>query len=268
MLHALSAARENIRMSMQMTIWLGLAMAAIAIVNTILMAWLWQFPMKPDPTGRDPHGVSTAPRFPTNVHRALGYVFALLYVALLIEMVPRAWEFRDATTSSVLHGILGTLVGVLLIVKIAIIRRFQRFGNRLPWIGGALAIATLLTVALALVPAWRVLRPSAPLTPRLAEGREVVSSKCNQCHGASTIAEEREDVRKWERITRKMQRFSRETPGKVPINDNERMLAAEFLAHTLGEADDDDAADEVEDDEQRDDRGRTRGRGRGRGGRG
>ena len=49
-------------MSMQTTMWLGFAMAAIAIGNAALMAWLWRFPMKPDPTGRDPHGVSTAPR--------------------------------------------------------------------------------------------------------------------------------------------------------------------------------------------------------------
>jgi len=257
-------------MSMQMTIWFGLGMAAIAVVNTFLMAWLWQFPMKPDPTGRDPNGVSTAPRFWTNVHRTLGYVFVLAYVVLLFEMVPRSWEFRTGTTVSTLHGILGTVVGVLLIVKIAVIRRFRRFGNRLPWIGGALATFTLLTVALAMVPAWKVLRPFAALSPRLAAGREAVSGKCNQCHGASTIAEEREDARKWERITRKMQRFSRETAGKVPINDDERILAAEYLAYALGEREDD--AGDVDEGEERDDeekrsenRGRTRGRGRGRG---
>ena len=248
---------------MQTTIWLGVVMAAIAVVNASLMAWLWRFPMQPDPTGRDPNGVSTAPRFPTNVHRVLGYVFVLTYAVLLFEMVPRIWEFREATASSVVHGALGVVVGVLLVIKIAVIRRFRRFGNRLPWIGGALAVTTLIVAGLGIVPAWRVLRPLAPLSPELARGRDVVSARCNQCHGASTIASEREDARKWDRITRQMQRFSRTIPGKEPISEEERILAAAYLTHGLGEEEDDDA--DEDDDEDDEEGGRSRsGRGRGR----
>ncbi|HEX8412192.1 MAG TPA: hypothetical protein VF883_25305 [Thermoanaerobaculia bacterium] len=256
-------------MTMQTTMGLGLLMAVIAIVNAALMAWLWRFPMAPDPTGRDPNGVSTAPRFPTNVHRVLGYVFVLAYVVLLFEMVPRAWQFRVATPASVVHGLLGIAVGVILAIKIAVIRRYQRFGNRLPWIGGALAVTTLLVAALGVVPAWMVLRPRAPLSVELARGRDVVSRKCNQCHGASTIASEREDARKWHRITREMQRFSRTIPGKEPITDDERALAAAYLAHTRGEDGDggddrEDADVEEEKEEEDDDRGRGPGRNRGR----
>ncbi|HYK01226.1 MAG TPA: hypothetical protein VE974_05675 [Thermoanaerobaculia bacterium] len=251
---------------MQTTILLGVLMAAIAIVNASLMAWLWRFPMQPDPTGRDPNGVSTAPRGPTNLHRALGYLFVLAYAALLVEMLPRIWEYRVATALSVLHGALGLLVGVLLAVKIAVIRRFRRFGNRLPWIGGSLAVATILVAALGVVPAWKVIRPFTPLPTELARGRDVVAAKCNQCHGASMIAAEREDARKWGRITREMQRFSRTIPGKEPIADDERILAAAYLAHTLGEADDHDDRDEAEDadEEEPEERGGRRGRGRGR----
>ncbi|HYC91042.1 MAG TPA: hypothetical protein VEO54_17625 [Thermoanaerobaculia bacterium] len=246
---------------MYTTLWLALVMAAIAVINASLMAWLWRFPMQPDPTGRDPNGVSTAPRFPTNVHRALGYLFVLTYAVLLFEMVPRIWEFREATASSIAHGVLGMVVGVLLVLKIAVIRRFRRFGHRLPWIGGALAVSTLIVAALGIVPAWRVLRPLAPLSPELARGRAVVASRCNQCHGASTMASEHEDARKWARITRRMQRFSRTIPGKEPISEEERLLATAYLAHTLGEAEEEDHEEEEEDDERRS--GRRRGRGRG-----
>jgi hypothetical protein len=234
---------------MQTTIGLGLLMAGIAIVNAALMAWLWRFPMQ--------NGVSTAPRLGTNIHRTLGYVFVLTYGVLLFEMVPRAREFRVANAWSVVHGVLGVLVGIILAVKIAVIRKFQRFGHRLPWIGGTLAVTTLLVSALGVVPAWQVLRPFTPLAPELARGRDVVAHKCNQCHGASTIASEREDARKWARITREMQRFSRRIPGKDPITDDERSLAAAYLAFRLGEGEDD--------HEEDDDRGGRRGRGRGRG---
>lgn len=257
-------------MTMQTTIWIGLAMGAIAAINASLMAWLWRFPMKPDPSGRSPHGISTAPRAGVLLHRALGYVFILLYVALLFQMLPRTWEFRVATPTSIVHGILGVLIGVLLTVKIAVIRRFHSFGHRLPWIGGTLALITVITSLLGAVPAWRVVQPLAQLTPEEAHGRDVVSRKCNQCHGASTIASEREDAREWSRISRKMQRFSRRIPGKEPISDEERIAAARFLSSILGEADEDEDAEEQEDVEEPDDednrgdRDRRGRRGRGR----
>jgi hypothetical protein len=53
-----------------------------------------------------------------------------------------------ASPVSLIHGILGTLIGVTLVVKISVIRRFHSFGHRLPWIGGTLAVTTLITVAL------------------------------------------------------------------------------------------------------------------------
>jgi len=253
--------------SMQHTILLALLMAAIAVVNASLMAWLWRFPMQPDPTGRNPNGVSTAPRFGVNLHRGLGYVFVLAYVVLLFEMVPRMWSFRVATASGIAHAALGLVTGVLLVVKIAVIRRFHALGHRLPWIGGTLAATTLIVAALGVVPAWTVIQPLASLSPDLAQGRAIVSRKCNQCHGASTIASEREDARKWGRITREMQRFSRTIPGKDPILDHERVLAAAYLASALGKLEDHDAEEDREERETEDDKGRADDR-RGRGGRG
>lgn len=245
-------------------------MGTIAVINASLMAWLWRFPMAPDPSRRSPQGISTAPRAGVLLHRGLGYVFLLMYGTLLFEMLPRTWEFRVATPTSIVHGIVGVFVGVLLTVKLAVIRRFHSFGHRLPWIGGTLAVTTVITVALGVVPAWRVVQPLAQLTPEQARGRDAVSRKCNQCHGASTIASEREDAREWSRITRKMQRFSRRIPGKDPISDEERIAAAQYLPSILGEAGEDEDTAEERDDEDRDDeddradRDRRGRRGRGR----
>jgi len=115
----------------------------------------------------------------------------------------------------------------------------------------------------------------------MAQGRDVVAAKCFQCHGASMITSEHEDARKWNRITREMQRFSQRIPGKNPISEPERVAATAYLARILGEKDDDDhQEDEREEEEEKeeeaaasdagdgDQRGRGRGRGRGRRGRG
>ncbi len=218
-------------------------MAVIAVVNASLMAWLWRFPMVPDPTGRDPAGISTAPRLWVNVHRTLGYTFVLIYAAVLFEMVPRIWEFRVFSAVAVVHGILGAVVGVLLVVKISIIRRFHSLGGWLPFIGGTLAVTALVMNIVALVPAWKVVRPFAAVTPELAAGRDVVAAKCFQCHGASTIAGEREDDHRWQQLTQKMQRFSYRIPGKNPISEPERALAAAYLVSVLGERGEDERED-------------------------
>jgi hypothetical protein len=57
---------------MPCTGWPAIGMALIAVVNPALMAWLWRFPMVPDPACPDSNGVSTAPRFWAYVHRGLG----------------------------------------------------------------------------------------------------------------------------------------------------------------------------------------------------
>ena len=58
-------------MSTTITMWLGIAFVALAIGATILQAWLWSFPMVPDPGGPDPNGKSTAPRSWTMIHRTM-----------------------------------------------------------------------------------------------------------------------------------------------------------------------------------------------------
>jgi len=212
---------------------LAVAMTGIAVVNTALMAWLWRFPMQPDPTGRDPHGVSTAPRPFVNLHRTLGYVFLFCLAVLLGEMIPRLWEFREASAVAVVHGTLGLLVALLLSMKIVIIRRWRRFGHRLPWVGGTLAGTTVLAAGLGVVPAAMLLH--SPVPPSVAEGRRAVVDRCLQCHGASTIVAEREDARGWQRIAAEMQREAARTPGKQAISDPERQLATVYLFAVLPE---------------------------------
>lgn len=237
-------------------------MAVLAAANVALMAWLWRFPMGPDPTGRTPHGVSTAPRSWTAVHRWLGYAFAAAYVWLLVAMVPRAWTHAEASVVGVAHAALGVLVGVLLGAKVWILRRHRRLEPRMPWIGGALAVATWATVALAVVPLRAVLGAGSGLTPEQAEGRALVAARCLQCHGASVIAGEDGDARDWRRLVGEMQEEAEER-GRTTITDAEAQRIATFLAATRPET----GADEDRDDERDDDRDSGRGRGRGRGGR-
>lgn len=143
-------------MSTTVSMWLGIAFVALGIIATILQAWLWSFPMEPDPGGPDPNGKSTAPRFWTNMHRFTGVAFVLIYIVLMIEMVPRLWEYQiELPARTVIHAVMGICIGVILIAKLAIIRWFQHFGKSLPALGFLLILCTLILATLSIPHALR-----------------------------------------------------------------------------------------------------------------
>lgn len=204
-------------MSATISMWLGIAFLGLAVVATLLQAWLWSFPMAPDPGGPDPNGRSTAPRSWTHVHRAMGLAYLAIYVAMMVEMVPRLWEYQfELPARTVMHAVMGITIGVLLAAKIAIIRWFQHFGKALPTIGLTLLLCTVILSTLSLPFALRAhdvggqtLDPQNlarvrriltgldfghavdgdALTTRasMEAGRDVLARKCTVCHDIRTI---------------------------------------------------------------------------------
>jgi len=194
--------------------WLGIAFVFLGVSATILQAWLWRFPMAPDPGGPDPNGKSTAPRSWTNVHRVIGLAFLVIYVVMMIQMVPRLWQYQvELPARTVMHAVMGIAIGFLLLMKIAIIRWFQHFGKSLPMIGALILLCTIVLATLsvpfavrahdfgaattpenlertrALLEPLDLGRPAAELaTPdALARGRSVLTDKCVVCHDLRTI---------------------------------------------------------------------------------
>ena len=138
-------------MSTTLSMWLGIAFVVSGVIATILQAWLWSFPMVPDPGGPDPNGKSTAPRFWTQVHRLLGLIFVIIYVVLMVEMIPRLWEYQvELPARTVMHAVMGMVIGILLIAKIAIIRWFQHFGKSLPALGLGVMACTIVLATLSI----------------------------------------------------------------------------------------------------------------------
>lgn len=210
---------------------LGLAFAFIALVNASLAAWLWTFPMVPDPGGNDPNGRSTAPRFWTQVHRVLGVCFCLAYLALMSEMVPRLWQHQEGLESGVIiHALLGAAVGPLLAAKILIIRRFQKLGKRLPLLGGSIAVFSLTLIALVAGPASRIVL-TPPITQSAAywQGWKTVSTKCQQCHGSGTIFKESRSAEGWSEVFEEMLEESAESHPTDPLHPGDGRGVVEYL---------------------------------------
>jgi len=67
---------------------LGLAFLVLGVAATFLMYWLWGHPY-------DEHTrTSAAPRWAMWLHRGIGYAFAIVYVLIMWDMVPRLWNYQ------------------------------------------------------------------------------------------------------------------------------------------------------------------------------
>ena len=201
-------------MSSTVSMWLGISFVLLGVIATILQAWLWRFPMVPDPGGPDPHGKSSAPRAWTNVHRAVGAAFLVIYVLMMVEMVPRLWEYQvELPARTVMHAVMGITIGFLLVIKISIIRWFQHFGKSLPIIGTLIMLCTIILATLSVPFALRAYDFGSATTPQnlervatlleplnltppakelataeaLGHGRDVLTTKCVVCHDLRTI---------------------------------------------------------------------------------
>ncbi len=191
----------------------GLIFLALGNASVFLMYKLWGYPF--DHESR----TSAAPKSLMFVHRAIGYAYLILYIFMMWHMVPRLWNYQvELPPRTVAHLMLGITIGVLLLVKISILRFFRHFEEAMPYIGTGLLICTYLLIGLS-VPftlresALRVkgnvfsdaslqrtharlemagLPSDAPLDQlasrrKLREGQDVLLKKCVQCHDLRTI---------------------------------------------------------------------------------
>jgi hypothetical protein len=203
---------------------LGAALIAVGVIAAILQYWLWTFPMSPDPTGRDPNGVTSAPKFWRYTHRVLGYVFVLIYLMLAVQMVPRIWRFDEAawTPTAIAHAATGLAILPILISKVAILRLWKKHGKKLPLFGSGLAILALASLGLV---APKYLKVASGPEP----GKSLVGERCYSCHAASRILSKDGDGRDWLNVLEDMTENAEEMRRPDPVR-NDAQTFAEYLS--------------------------------------
>lgn len=205
---------------------LGLAFLGLSFAATFLMYYLWGFPF--DKVTR----TSAAPKSLMRLHRAIGYAYAAIYIVMMTQMVPRMWQYQvELPARTVAHLLLGYLIGIVLLVKIAIMRFFRHLEEWMPYLGTLLFACTVLLLALSLPSALRerVLAADAvgggvyspqnrkrvadllPLahfpagTPlrqlsteaSLRAGQSVLLDKCVRCHDLKTVLQQPRTPSDW-----------------------------------------------------------------------
>ena len=205
---------------------MGISFAVLGTVTVFLMFHLWGYPF--DKVTRK----SEAPRTLMILHRVMGFAFLALYIFMMVQMVPRLMRYQvEFPARTVAHIVLAITVGFLLVVKISIIRFFRHLEEWMPVLGTSLLLCTWLLVALSVPFAFRErqlrakalggdvssvqnlerlrlvlptcgLPKEAPLNDiatvkGLAAGREVLLTKCVQCHDLKTILSRPRAPRDW-----------------------------------------------------------------------
>jgi len=234
---------------------LGIAFLAIGFAALFLMFHLWGYPY--DKATR----TSEAPRWAMILHRALGYLFVILYILLMWKMVPRLYEYQvEFPARTTAHIILGFTIGFLLLVKISIIRFFRHFEEWMPYLGTAIMLGTVILLGLSLPYVLQeramaqaapggdalsapsrarvaTLLPSADLPPGaalaslstekgLASGRAVLLDNCVKCHDLKTIlAKPRTPSGWWSTV----ERMSEKPALFAPLSDQEMFEVTAYL---------------------------------------
>lgn len=247
--------------SLAMTLTLGLLFLVTAFAAVFLMFHLWGYPF--DKATR----TSAAPPGLMRLHRVLGWVYLILYVVMMFEMVPRLWEYQvELPPRTVVHLILGITIGVVLLVKISILRFFRHLEEWMPVLGVTLLSCTILLSGLSVPFALREfslarsavgggvysqenrdrlakLLPQAELPPEakveelitvtaLQEGRDVLSTKCVVCHDLKTILVQPRTAANWWKT---VERMASKPSFSEPLTEQEMFVVTAYLVAISGD---------------------------------
>jgi mono/diheme cytochrome c family protein len=227
---------------------LGLLFVGVGAAASFLMFYLWGFPFD-----HSTHK-SEAPRPLMLLHRGLGYLYAAIFAYLVIQMVPRLWNYQiELPARTVAHLIIGLVIGITLLIKIAIVRFFKHLESTLaPFLGTLLLICTIVLIGLSVPTALREALASRQETylpanvervriqfelaglqagkslsaDDLRTGRRVLSTRCVGCHDLRTVLARPRTASDW-RLT--VQRMADRSASFDPIGDREQIQVIGYL---------------------------------------
>jgi cytochrome c5 len=234
---------------------LGILFLVLGCATVFLMFHLWGYPF--DKVKK----LSSAPRSLMRLHRVLGYLFLLLYIVMMIEMVPRMWNYQvEWPARTVAHMMFGMSIGIVLLIKLSILRFFRHFEEWMPVLGTLLLGFTIVLASLSMPHAFREmalasastggdafsdenrarvakLLPAAGLPeeaplPELATveslraGRIVLLRKCVVCHDLKTILSRPRSPTDW---VNTVERMAIKPAFTAPISDLEQWQTSAYL---------------------------------------
>ncbi len=217
-------------MSTTISMWLGILFVGLGVAAVLLQAWLWN-PKYWDEVNKK----TNAPRAWLMVHRWVGILFTVIYVALMWEMIPRLWEYQvELPARTVMHAVASIVLGVLLFTKLIILRFFRHFEESMPALGFGIMVCTIVLGTLSIPFALRAqgvgveafndsniervrklmgrieMAEGAPDVDTLtsddgfSRGRQVLVGPCVRCHDMRTVLAKPRSAKGWYKVVDRM----------------------------------------------------------------
>ena len=160
-------------------------------------------------------------------HRILGYIFILLYLVMLVDMIIEVSEAAiEFSPRIAIHLSLALLLFPLLMIKVLIVRYYKRLYSHLVNLG---LIIFFLSFVMVLISAGYYLlhaNPPAKNTPvtmnsaaQLSEqeeldalyvkGKKILTQKCSLCHNHDRINKAKKNQQDWKNTLERMVNYSR-----------------------------------------------------------
>ena len=235
---------------------IGIVFLGLAAALTFLMFYVWKFPFDHE------RYKSNAPPLAILSHRVMGYLFVLVYIYIMWNMVPRLWSYQiELPARTVLHLALGISIGALLILKLTIVRYFKHMEAKLvPALGIGLFLCSFLLIALVLpfslreaylesnalgdesmvqsrIKRVRELLPTTGLDDEtllanlasktgLIAGRRILTAKCIQCHDLRTVLARPRTPQAWKQT---VSRMANRSTILNPITEDDQWFVTAYL---------------------------------------
>lgn len=241
--------------STSFTAILGIVFVVLGFASVFLMFHLWGYPF--DKATR----TSAAPRWAMYLHRGIGFAYAAVYVVMMTKMVPRLFTYQvEFPARTVVHIILGISIGLVLILKISIIRFFRHLEEWMPYLGVALLFCTVILLGLSLpftfkdrllakkavggdafsaanVERLKKVLPTAELPKEapldalatvesLKRGRQVMLTQCVECHDLKTVLARPRSPQDW---VHTVERMGEKPALSAPLDEKDMWAVSAYL---------------------------------------
>ena len=234
---------------------LGIVFLALGAAGTFLMYHLWGYPFD-----HETHTSEAPPRL-MRIHRLIGWLYLILYLYFMSQMVPRLWNYQiEFPARTVAHLTLGMTIGALIFIKVAIVRFFRHLESTLiPFLGTALLVCTILLIGLSAPFAFREAYLRAQQTggsfsdetlqrveshlalvgledqdtlaylaspTGLEAGQAVLLTECVTCHDLRTVLARPRTPENWHQTVKRM---ADRSTLLAPINEDQQWEATAYL---------------------------------------
>jgi rubredoxin/mono/diheme cytochrome c family protein len=189
-------------------------------------------------------------------HRVFGYVFLVIYIVLMLQMVPRLWTYQiEFPARTVVHISLGMAIGVALLLKIGIVRFFRRLDQSLvPSLGTFLLIGSVVLIGISVPSSFQEALATGRLlsqenrsrvaalleqtgleesectrltTPEsLRVGQRILRQECIDCHDLRTVLAKPRTPDNWRQTVHRM---ADRTTMLNPLEENEQLQVTAYL---------------------------------------